>query len=123
MSVLSYIAARGGTFERGEQGRRGFRAVATGNEANSMDASDAARASLSTYPTPLSFLATTRCAHHPRSFAVINERLDAARRKQPRRHLRSLFRLSDFQRERAQKRYANMLEKKIREITELKPHS
>lgn len=30
----------------------GLRAVATGNEANSMDASDAARASLSAYPAP-----------------------------------------------------------------------
>lgn len=69
-----YRARGGGTFERGERGRRGFRAVATGNEANSMDASDAARASLSTYPS------LPRDAHHLRSFAVINERLGAARR-------------------------------------------
>lgn len=63
----------------------GFMAIATGNEANSMDASVADRASLSTYPTsPLPSSPRLTAHHHPRSFAVINERLDAARRKQPR---------------------------------------
>lgn len=62
----------------------GFMAIATGNEANSMDASVADRASLSTYPTSLPSSPRLAAHHHPRSFAVINERLDAARRKQPR---------------------------------------
>lgn len=94
-----------------------------------MDASDAARASLSTYSTPplLPFPRrdSTRCAHHPRSFAVINERLDAARHKQPRLPSpRPLFRLPDFQRERVRrdKNDTDLFEKKIKEMTELKPH-